>query len=152
MSPLFLIFAALPSLLASPWPCSDIYSFVHSSCYNTAPRPCTMESKPLLAVKVQKRISFMSTCHRPNGEKKKKTTHLFLSHYPLGVLRWGWGTRSKSRKKTRTSYKEHNFPVTGDPWNLQTPRPPFPITASPKTSLWQPTPYPPSQLFLQFHQ
>ena len=27
------------------------------------------------------------------------------------------------------------------------PRPPFPITASPKTSLWQPTPYPPSQLF-----
>ena len=29
------------------------------------------------------------------------------------------------------------------------PRPPFhSITASPKTSLWQPTPYPPSQLFL----
>ena len=28
------------------------------------------------------------------------------------------------------------------------PRPPFPITASAKTSLWQPTPYPPSQLFL----
>ena len=27
------------------------------------------------------------------------------------------------------------------------PRPPFPIMASPKTSLWQPTPYPPSQLF-----
>ena len=34
--------SALPSLLATPCPCSDTYSYVHSSYYNTAPRPCTM--------------------------------------------------------------------------------------------------------------
>ena len=75
MTPLFLILAVLPSLLASPCPCSDTYSYVHSSCYNMAPRPCTMnlgeggKSKPLLTVKLQKRGSFMSTCHKPNGKK-----------------------------------------------------------------------------------
>ena len=30
---------------------------------------------------------------------------MFLSHYPMGVLRWGRGTRSKSGKETRTSIK-----------------------------------------------
>ena len=101
MAPLFLILAVLPSLLASPCPCSDIYSYVHSSCYNTAPRPRTMnlmgrKSKHLFTVKVQKRGSFVSTCHKPNGKK-----HMFLSHYPLGVLRWGWDTRSKKIKKKK---------------------------------------------------
>ena len=60
MTPLFLILAVLPSLLATPCPCSDIYSYVHSSCYNTALKPCTMnlgggKSKFLPIVKVQKR-------------------------------------------------------------------------------------------------
>ena len=34
---------------------------------------------------------------------------------PTGGTRMGWGTRSKSGKETRTSHKEHNFPVIGDP-------------------------------------
>ena len=64
MTPLFLILAALPSLLATPYPCFDIYSYVHSSRYNTAPKPCTMnlgggKSKSLLTVKVQKRGSYV---------------------------------------------------------------------------------------------
>ena len=36
----------------------------------------------------------MSTCHKPNGKNI-----LFLSDYPLGVLRRGQGTRSKSGKQ-----------------------------------------------------
>ena len=86
MIPLFLILAVLPSLLASPCPCSDIYSYVHSSCYNTAPRPCTMnlrewgKSKPLLIVKVQKRGSFMSTYPKLNGKK--------ICFYP--ITHWGY--------------------------------------------------------------
>ena len=99
MTPLFLILAVLPSLLASPCPCSDIYSYVHSSCYNTAPRPCTMnlgergKSKPLLTVKVQKRGSFMSTCHKPNG---KKYVSIPL---PTGGTQMGVGYQIKIRKK-----------------------------------------------------
>ena len=97
MTPLFLILAALPSLLASPYPCSDIYSYIHSSCSNMAPRPCTMnivagKSKSLLTVKVQKRGSFVSTCHWPNRR------NMFLSHYPPGVLRWG-GVLDKNQEK-----------------------------------------------------
>ena len=85
MTPLFLILAALPSLLATPCPCSDIYSYVHSSCYNTAPKPCTMnleggKSKSLLTVKIQKRGSFMSTCHKPNGRN--------TCFYP--ITHWGY--------------------------------------------------------------
>ena len=85
MTPLFLILAALPSLLATPYPCSDIYSYVHSSCYNTAPKPCTMnlggrKSKSLLTVKVQQRGSFVSTCHKPNGRN--------ICFYP--ITHWGY--------------------------------------------------------------
>ena len=148
MTPLFLILATLPSLLATPCPCSDIYSYVHSSCYNTAPKPCTMnlgggKSKSLLTVEVQKRGRFVSTCHKPNG--------INICFYPITHWEYsdGGGVLDQNRgKKTRTSYKEHNFPVTGDPWALPMPRPSFPIMTSPKTSLWQPTPYLPSQLFL----
>ena len=98
MTPLFPILAALPSLLATPCPCSDTYSYVYSSYYNTAPKLCTMnlgggKSKSLLTVKVQKRGSFVSTCYKSNGKK-----HIFLSHYPLGVLRRG-GVLDQNREK-----------------------------------------------------
>ena len=98
MTPLFLILAALPSLLATPCPCSDIYSYGHSSCYNTAPKPCTMnleggKSKSLLTVKVQKRGSFMSTCHKPNGRN--------ICFYP--ITHWGYsdggGVLDQNREK-----------------------------------------------------
>ena len=98
MTPLFLILAALPSLLATPCPCSDIYSYVHSSCYNTAPKPCTMnlrggKSKSLLTVRVQKRGSFMSTCHKPNGRN--------ICFYP--ITHWGYsdggGILDQNREK-----------------------------------------------------
>ena len=42
VTPLFLTLVTLPCLLASPRPCLDIYSYVHSSCYNEARKPCTM--------------------------------------------------------------------------------------------------------------
>ena len=85
MTPLFLILAVLPSLLATPCRCSDIYSNVHSSCYNTAPKPCTMnlrsgKSLSLLTVKVQKRGSLVSTCHKPNGRN--------ICFYP--ITHWGY--------------------------------------------------------------
>ena len=98
MTPLFLILAALPSLLATPCPCSDIYSCVHSSCYNTAPKPCTMnlrggKSKSLLTIKVQKRGSFVSTCHKPNGRN--------ICFYP--ITHWGYsvggGVLDQNREK-----------------------------------------------------
>ena len=87
MTPLFLILAALPSLLATPCPCSDVYSYVHSSWYNTAPKSCIMnlgggKSKSLLAVKVQKRGSFLSTCHKPMEE---------TCFYP--ITHWGYSDR-----------------------------------------------------------
>ena len=34
---------------------------------------------------------------------------------PTGGTQTGVGTRSISGKETRTSHKERNFPVTGDP-------------------------------------
>ena len=98
MTPLFLILAALPSLLATPCPCSDIYSYVHSSCYNTAPKPCTMnlgggKSKSLLTVKVQKRGSYVSTCHEPDGRN--------ICFYP--TTHWGYsdggGILDQNREK-----------------------------------------------------
>ena len=98
MTPLFLILAALPSLLATPCPCSDIHSYVHSSCFNRAPKPCTMNRgggkfKSLLTVKVQKRGSFMSTCHKPNGRD--------ICFYP--ITQWGHsdggGVLDQNRKK-----------------------------------------------------
>ena len=98
MTPLFLILAAVPSLLATPCPRSDIYSYVQSSCYNTAPKPCTMnlgggKSKSLLTVKVQKRGSFVSTCHKPNGRN--------ICFYP--ITHWGYsdggGVLDQNREK-----------------------------------------------------
>ena len=98
MTPLFLILAALPSLLATPYPCFDIYSYVHSSCYNTAPKPCTMnlgggKSKSLLTVKVQKRGIYVSTCHKPNGRN--------ICFYP--ITHWGYtdkgGVLDQNREK-----------------------------------------------------
>ena len=98
MTPLFLILAALPSLLATPCPCSDIYSYVHSSCYNTAPKPCTMnlgggKSKSLLTVQVQQRGKFVSTCHKPNGRN--------ICFYP--ITHWGYsdggGILDQNREK-----------------------------------------------------
>jgi len=85
MTPLFLILAAPPSLLATSCPCSDIHFHVHSSCYNTAPKPRTMnlgggKSKSLLTVKVQKRGSFVSTCRKPNGRN--------ICFYP--ITHWGY--------------------------------------------------------------
>ena len=118
MIPLFLILAVLPSLLASPCPCSDIYSYVHSSCYNTAPRPRTMnlmgrKSKHLFTVKVQKRGSFVSTCHKPNGKK-----HMFLSHYPLEVLRQGKVPDQYGEKKQEQVIKSiiSQLQVTSEPY------------------------------------
>ena len=98
MTPLLLILAALPSLLATPCPCSDIYSYVHSSCNNTAPKPCTMnlrggKSKSLLTVKVLKRGSFVSTCHKPNRRN--------ICFYP--ITHWGYsdggGVLDQNREK-----------------------------------------------------
>ena len=98
MTPLFLILAALPSLLATPCPCSDIYAYVHSSCYNTAPKPCTMnlgggQSKSLLPVKVRKRRSFVNTWHKPNGRN--------ICFYP--ITHWGYtdkgGVLDQNREK-----------------------------------------------------
>ena len=70
------------------------------------------ESKPLLAIKVQKRISFMSTCHRPNGKKKKKKHICFYPITHLGYSDGGWILDQNQKKK---SYKKLNFPVTGNP-------------------------------------
>jgi len=98
MTPLFLILAALPSLLATPCPCSDIYSYVHSSCYNTAPKPCTMnlrgrKSKSLLTIQVQQRGNFITTCHKPNGRN--------ICFYP--ITHWGYsvggGVLDQNREK-----------------------------------------------------
>ena len=117
ITPLFLILAALPSLLATPCPCSDIYSYVHSSCYNTAPKPCTMnlgggKSKSLLIVKVQKR-SFMSTCCKPNERN--------ICFY--SIAHWGYsdagGTRSKSGKKNKQEQVIRNIIS----WLQATPEP-----------------------------
>ena len=101
MTPLFLILAALPSLLATPCPCSDIYSCVHSSCYNTAPKPCTMnlrggKSKSLLTVRVQKRGSFMSTCHKPNGRN--------ICFYPITY--WGYSDGGRVLDQNREKKQE----------------------------------------------
>jgi len=101
MTPLFLILAALPSLLATPCPCSDIYSYVHSSCYNTAPKPCTMnlgcgKSKSLLTVKVQKKGSYMSTCHKPNGRN--------ICFYP--ITHWGYSDRGGVLDQNRETKQE----------------------------------------------
>ena len=101
MTPLFLILAALPSLLATPCPCSDIYSYVHSSCYNTAPKPCTMnlgggKSKSLLTIKVQKRRSFVSTCHKPNGRN--------ICFYP--ITHWGYSDRGGVLDQNREKKQE----------------------------------------------
>ena len=98
MTPLLLILAALPSLLATPCPCSDIYSYVHSSCYNTPPKPCTMnlgggKSKFLLTVQVQQRGNFVNTCHKPNGRN--------ICFYP--ITHWGYsdggGVLDENREK-----------------------------------------------------
>ena len=98
MTPLLLILAAVPSLLATPCPCSDIYSYVHSSCYNTPPKPCTMnlgggKSKFLLTVQVQQRGNFVNTCHKPNGRN--------ICFYP--ITHWGYsdggGVLDENREK-----------------------------------------------------
>ena len=101
MTPLLLILAALPSLLATPCPCSDIYSYVHSSCYNTAPKPCTMnlggrKPKSLLTVKVQKRGSFVSTCHKPNGRN--------ICFYP--ITHWGYSDGGRVLDQNREKKQE----------------------------------------------
>ena len=101
MTSLFLILAALPSLLATPCPCSDIYAYVHSSCYNTAPKSCTMnleggKSKSLLTVKVQKRGSFVSTCHKPNGRN--------ICFYP--ITHWGYPDRGGVLDQNREKKQE----------------------------------------------
>ena len=101
MTPLLLILAAVPSLLATPCPCSDIYSYVHSSCYNTAPKPCTMnlgggKSKSLLTVKVQKRGSFVSTCHKPNGRN--------ICFYP--ITHWGYSDGGRVLDQNREKKQE----------------------------------------------
>ena len=101
MTPLFLILAALPSLLATPSPCSDIYSYVHSSCYNTSPKQCTMNlggGKPkfLLTVKVQKRGSFVSTCHKLNGRK--------ICFYP--ITHWGYSDGGRVLDQNREKKQE----------------------------------------------
>ena len=98
MTPLLLILAALPSLLATPCPCSDIYYYVHSSCSNTAPKPCTMnlgggKSKSLLTVMVQKRGSFASTCHKPNG---RNTCFYAITHWGYSD---GSGVLDQNREK-----------------------------------------------------
>ena len=98
MIPLILILAALPSLLATPCPCSDIYSYVHSSCYNTVPKPCTMnlgggKSKSLLTVKVQKRGSLVSTCHKPNG---RNICFYLITHWGYSD---GGGVLDQNREK-----------------------------------------------------
>ena len=71
MTPLFLILAALPSLLATPCPALTFIP-MYIPHVITAPKPCTMNlgggnSTSLLTVKAQKRGSFTSTCHKPNG-------------------------------------------------------------------------------------
>ena len=100
MTPLFLILATLPGLLASSCPCDEIHSYVHSSCYNTAPKPCTMnigvgKSKSLFTVKVQKTGSAMSTCYKPNGKD--------ICFYP--TTHWGYsdggGVQDQQRKKNQ---------------------------------------------------
>ena len=101
MTPLFLIVAALPSLLATPCPCCDIYSYVHSLCYNTAPKPRTVnlgggKSKFLLTVKVQKRGSFVSTCHKPNGRN--------ICFYPIN--HWGYSDGGRVLDQNREKKQE----------------------------------------------
>ena len=115
MTPLLLILAALPSLLATPRPCSDIYYYAHSSCYNTAPKPCTMnfgggKSKSLLTAKVQKRGGFVSTCHKPNGRK-----HMFLSHYHCGYSDGGRVLDQNREKKQEQVIKNINSRLQATP-------------------------------------
>ena len=77
------------------------------------------ESKSLLSIKAQKRGSFMTFCHEPNGRNIcfYSITHWGYSDVGGGV--WGVvGNRLTSGKETRTSHKEHNFLVTGNPWAL----------------------------------
>ena len=118
MTPSFLILAAPPSLLASPCPCSDIYSYIHSSCSNMAPRPCTMnivvgKSKSLITVKVQKRGSFLSFCHKPNGRN--------ICFYP--ITHWGYpdggGVLDQNRKEKQEQVIENiisQLQVTPEPY------------------------------------
>ena len=115
MTPLFLVLAALPSLLAIPCPYSDIYYYAHSSCYNTATKPCTMnfgggKSKSLLTVKVQKRGSFVSTCHKTNGRK-----HMFLSHYHCGYSDGGRVLDQNREKKQEQVIKNINSQLQSTP-------------------------------------
>ena len=111
----FLILAAFPSLLSTHCPCSDIYSYVHSSCYNTAPKPCTMnfrggKSKSLLTVKVQKRRSLVSIWHKPNGGN--------TCFYP--VTHWGYSDGGgvldqNQEKKQEQVIKNIIFPLQVTP-------------------------------------
>ena len=148
MTPLFLILAALPSLLATPCPCSDIYSYVHSSCYNTAPKPCTMnlrggKSKSLLTVQVQQRGSFVSTCHKPNRRN--------VCFYPIthcGYLDGGGVLDQNREKKQEQVIKNIISRLQATPEPYKCPDLLSQLWPVLKTFLWQPTPYPPSQLFL----
>ena len=65
------------------------------------------ESKPLLAVKVQKRIRFVSTCHRPNGGK----THTHICLYPItlwGYSDGGWILDQNQKRKKKKKKKQGN--------------------------------------------
>ena len=100
MTPLFLILATLSGLLASSCPCDEIHSYVDSLCFNTAPKPCTMnigagKSKSLLTVKVQKTGSAVSNCYKPNGKD--------ICLYPTTCWEYsdGGGPQDQQRKKNQ---------------------------------------------------
>lgn len=70
------------------------------------------QSNTLSTVKVQKRGSFVSTCHKPNGKK-----HMFLSHYPLGYSDGG-GILDQNKKRKKKVIKNliSQLQVTPEPY------------------------------------
>ena len=107
MTPLLLILAALPSLWPLPAPAQTFMPmYIPHVLIQLQYSSCTMnlgggKSQSLLTVKVQKRGSFVSTCHKPNGRN--------ICFYP--ITHWGYsdggGVLDRNREKKQEQVTEN---------------------------------------------